>query len=194
MRTYCATQRRDTLFLLCREGFMRVASRFPGHVIVRPATSTPDRFAPKIRKRPKMPGPCNKKKRRRTVHKTQKMTKNSPEPGTKLEAETCDSQRKPGDSSSLCSRTPSQHLLTPPPIPYCPVDQPRQPKDWENLYTFDDADPKCLDDDFLLPAPYIYDPGNGPRVRDTHAFLSSKYFAQEPAIHVRHCTHRQDSV
>jgi hypothetical protein len=129
-----------------------------------------------------MPGPCNKKKKRRPAHKTQKTTKNPPEPQTKLEAETCDPEQKPGDSSP--SRTPSQHLLTPPPIPYCPIDQP---KDWEDLYTFDDADPKCLNDDFFLPAPYIYDPGNGPRVRDAHAFISSKYFAQEPAMHVRHC-------
>ena len=131
-----------------------------------------------------MPGPCNKKKKRRPAHKIQKTTKNPPELQTKLEAETCDPEQKPGDSSPSCSRTPSQHLLTPPPIPYCPIDQP---KDLEDLYTFDDADPKCLNDDFFLPAPYIYDPGNGPRVRDAHAFISSKYFAQEPAMHVRHC-------
>ena len=123
-----------------------------------------------------MPGPCNKKKKRRPAHKTQKTTKNPPEPETKLEAETCDPERP----SPSCSRTPSQHLLTPPPIPYCPVDQSK-------TYTFDDADPNCLNDDFFLPPPYIYDPGSGPRVRDAHAFISSKYFAQEPAMHVRHC-------
>ncbi|KAF8890676.1 hypothetical protein BD779DRAFT_1416443, partial [Infundibulicybe gibba] len=34
----------------------------------------------------------------------------------------------------------------------------------------------------LVPRlPYIHDPGNGPRVRDTRAFLSSSYFAQPPA-------------
>ena len=127
-----------------------------------------------------MPGPCNKKKKRRIAHKTQKTTKHPPEPGTKLDAETYDPKRNPSPS---CSWTPSQHLLTPPPIPSCPVDQP---KDWEDLYSLDDADPNCLNDDFFLPAPYIYDPGNGPRVRDAHAFISSKYFAQEPAMHVRH--------
>ncbi|KAF8346647.1 hypothetical protein F5887DRAFT_834094, partial [Amanita rubescens] len=40
---------------------------------------------------------------------------------------------------------------------------------------------------FLPPIPYIYDPGNGPRVRDTHAFLSSRYFAQKPAMHIPLC-------
>ncbi|KAG6890219.1 hypothetical protein C0995_010230 [Termitomyces sp. Mi166 len=35
----------------------------------------------------------------------------------------------------------------------------------------------------LMPkAPFIHDPGNGPRVRDVHAFLSSRFFAQSPAL------------
>jgi hypothetical protein len=35
----------------------------------------------------------------------------------------------------------------------------------------------AVHDDVLPQTPYIYDPGNGPRVKDTRAFLSS-YFAQ----------------
>ncbi|KAG6877275.1 hypothetical protein C0993_008923 [Termitomyces sp. T159_Od127] len=31
-------------------------------------------------------------------------------------------------------------------------------------------------------APFIHDPGNGPRVRDVRTFLSSKFFAQPPAL------------
>jgi hypothetical protein len=132
----------------------------------------------------KMPGPCNKKKRK-PANKSQKARK-PPKPETK--PETCDSEPK---LSPSCSRTPSQHLLTPPPTSYCPVDQPRHPKDWVDLSTFDDSvPPKCLEGDFLPPIPYIYDPGNGPRVRDTHAFLSSRYFAQKPAMHVCRCIHQ----
>lgn len=37
------------------------------------------------------------------------------------------------------------------------------------------------DDGVFIAAPNIYDPGNGPRVRDTRAFLSS-FFAQPPAL------------
>ncbi|KAJ3985873.1 hypothetical protein F5890DRAFT_1572633 [Lentinula detonsa] len=34
----------------------------------------------------------------------------------------------------------------------------------------------------LLQEPYIHDPGNGPRVRNTRAFLKSRYFSQPPAL------------
>ncbi|KAG6893189.1 hypothetical protein C0992_010955, partial [Termitomyces sp. T32_za158] len=34
----------------------------------------------------------------------------------------------------------------------------------------------------LPQAPLIHDPGNGPRVQDIRTFLSSKFFAQPPAL------------
>ncbi|KIK68121.1 hypothetical protein GYMLUDRAFT_36954 [Collybiopsis luxurians FD-317 M1] len=34
----------------------------------------------------------------------------------------------------------------------------------------------------LLQEPYIHNPGNGPRVRNTRAFLASRYFSQPPAL------------
>jgi hypothetical protein len=136
---------------------------------------------------PTMPGPCNNKKKRKPTNKSQKVRK---PPKSETKAETCDSEPKLEDSSPSCSRTPSQHLLTPPPISYCPVDKHRHPKDWVDLSTFDDVGPTCLEDDFLPPIPYIFDPGNGPRVRDTHAFISSRYFAQKPAMHVRRRIHQ----
>ncbi|KAF9463331.1 hypothetical protein BDZ94DRAFT_1259104 [Collybia nuda] len=40
---------------------------------------------------------------------------------------------------------------------------------------------------FVPPFPFIHDPGNGPRVRDTRAFLSSKFFAQPPAFDIPLC-------
>ncbi|EIW76688.1 hypothetical protein CONPUDRAFT_139423 [Coniophora puteana RWD-64-598 SS2] len=47
----------------------------------------------------------------------------------------------------------------------------------QRLNTFDDQNSVGL----IPPPPYIYDPGNGPRVRDTRGFLSS-FFAQPPAL------------
>lgn len=35
--------------------------------------------------------------------------------------------------------------------------------------------------------PFIYDPGTGPRVRDTRAFLTSRYFSQPPALDIPLC-------
>ncbi|KAF8438575.1 hypothetical protein L210DRAFT_3481759 [Boletus edulis BED1] len=59
------------------------------------------------------------------------------------------------------------------------------------LHDFDDAThdphespfdpPHPCDDGVFIATPSIYDPGNGPRVRDTRAFLSS-FFAQPPAL------------
>ncbi|KAG5638954.1 hypothetical protein H0H81_008454 [Sphagnurus paluster] len=35
--------------------------------------------------------------------------------------------------------------------------------------------------------PFIHDPGNGPRVRDTRAFIESKFFSQPPALDIPLC-------
>jgi hypothetical protein len=42
-------------------------------------------------------------------------------------------------------------------------------------------EPDENDDSILPPEPFIFDPGNGPRVRDTRTFLGS-FFAQPPAL------------
>ncbi|KAJ4478132.1 hypothetical protein J3R30DRAFT_3479680 [Lentinula aciculospora] len=39
-----------------------------------------------------------------------------------------------------------------------------------------------LNSSILLQEPYIHDPGTGPRVRNTRAFLASRYFSQPPAL------------
>jgi hypothetical protein len=46
------------------------------------------------------------------------------------------------------------------------------------------GEPKELEvvDKTVLEEPCIHDPGNGPRVRDIHAFLKSRFFAQGPAL------------
>ncbi|KAH6911935.1 hypothetical protein BKA70DRAFT_1265951 [Coprinopsis sp. MPI-PUGE-AT-0042] len=37
-------------------------------------------------------------------------------------------------------------------------------------------------EELVMKPAFIHDPGNGPRVRDTEAFLSSRFFAQPPAL------------
>ncbi|PBK71713.1 hypothetical protein ARMSODRAFT_1016713 [Armillaria solidipes] len=46
--------------------------------------------------------------------------------------------------------------------------------------------PTPTDHDVVPKLPFIYDPGNGPRVRDTGSFLSS-FFAQAPAMDIPMC-------
>lgn len=53
-----------------------------------------------------------------------------------------------------------------------PLDDPHPHASHESPHPYDDR--------FFIATPNIYDPGNGPRVRDTRAFLSS-FFAQPPA-------------
>ncbi|THV02658.1 hypothetical protein K435DRAFT_749049 [Dendrothele bispora CBS 962.96] len=59
--------------------------------------------------------------------------------------------------------------------------------DETSTYAYDgctyDEDENSEEPPGILPQkPYIHDPGNGPRVRDTRAFLASGYFAQAPAL------------
>lgn len=103
-----------------------------------------------------MPGPRNihaKKKRKSSGKKDKK-----PKPW--LDATS---------SHSTTSRSPTLSPL--------PPFTPPQP------YSFHDI-AESLDsvvEEILPQVPYIHDPGNGPRVRDTRAFLSS-YFAQPPSL------------
>lgn len=72
-----------------------------------------------------------------------------------------------------------------------PVPEFQQPP--PQIYDLDDTDddlppdeppyesPRPCDDGLFIAAPNIYDPGNGPRVRDPRAFLSS-FFALPPAL------------
>lgn len=39
-------------------------------------------------------------------------------------------------------------------------------------------------EELVMKPAFIHDPGNGPRVRDTEAFLNSRFFAQPPALDV----------
>ncbi|KAF8637164.1 hypothetical protein AX17_003068 [Amanita inopinata Kibby_2008] len=130
-----------------------------------------------------MPGPSNNRRRRKATSKTRKNnTKKSCKSKTEFDEKAAErlhelSQQLDESSPPSSTRSPSQ-LLTPSPVPYQRTYE--QQKDWENLYAFEE-------DQFLPPTPYIHDPGNGPRVRDTRAFLSSSFFAQKPALDIPLC-------
>lgn len=74
--------------------------------------------------------------------------------------------KKPSQSQDVSQ--PSKTLLEP----------PRHIHDLDD--TVDDP-PHPYHNGVFIAAPNIYDPGNGPRVRDTRAFLSS-FFALPPAL------------
>ncbi|KAJ8518731.1 hypothetical protein ONZ45_g4250 [Pleurotus djamor] len=132
-----------------------------------------------------MPGPCNGKKKRRTQGKSQKMVKASK------------SNPKTDDSSSPSSPSP-QEIITPPPgilepfgygTAYTAIAEPKYVEEYSYSTPYriatrlDEATVTGIEDPFevALKQPYIYDPGNGPRVRNTRMFLSSSFFAQRPA-------------
>ena len=52
----------------------------------------------------------------------------------------------------------------------------------ERLFSLDDHVPGTVEE-VMLKQPFIYDPGNGPRVRIAKEFISS-FFAQPPAFDV----------
>jgi hypothetical protein len=109
-----------------------------------------------------MPGPCNRKK--------QKNGNKRSRPRLSLESTS---------SSCTASSADSQHVPTPPPI-----SSVHAPKVAERDAVFEEgsyAEEEPYIGEGLPQKPFIHDPGNGHRVRDTRAFLSS-FFAQAPAL------------
>ncbi|KAF9444957.1 hypothetical protein P691DRAFT_711070 [Macrolepiota fuliginosa MF-IS2] len=122
-----------------------------------------------------MPGPTNnKKKQKRKAQLKNKKKKTNPKPPT------------PPPSNPPSSPSSVVEFWTPPQSDayQASVSQYSPCRDYEY-----DSNP-------LIPEkPFIYDPGNGPRVRDTRAFLSSKFFSQPPAWDVPLCAEfAQDEV
>ncbi|KAL9710535.1 hypothetical protein Ac2012v2_006069 [Leucoagaricus gongylophorus] len=120
-----------------------------------------------------MPGPNNKKKR-----KAQSKNKNK----NVLQTVQPDARPPTPTASRPSPSLPSTELPTPLSISNeHPIDSlldQQQDKSYPYL-----PQSELL----LLEKPFIYDPGNGPRVRDTRAFLASKFFAQPPAWDVPLC-------
>ncbi|KAF9238325.1 hypothetical protein BU15DRAFT_47809 [Melanogaster broomeanus] len=118
-----------------------------------------------------MPGPCNTKKKKKLQFRRE--------------------NKAPPARTSLDNRLDQQ--CTPPPLPPCETEPP-QPLNGNPLNRcspeYDVCNPHASPDyhnphpqefNTLLTSPNIYDPGNGPRVRNAHSFLSS-FFAQPPSM------------
>lgn len=126
-----------------------------------------------------MPGPSNTKKRRKVQTKTLKkksLGRHLPEisedkapPPTTSSSEN-DEKTPPNQAPNLTPTLPPYVGLRPP----LPLEPSRIRKKGEDPYS----------ENVIPPQPFIYDPGNGPRVRDPRAFLASKYFSQPPAFNV----------
>ncbi|KAF7345096.1 hypothetical protein MVEN_01673200 [Mycena venus] len=117
-----------------------------------------------------MPGPCNSRKKRKSGNKRSK-------PRLSLE-------------STSSSSTDSQYLQTPPSI--SPVNTPKVAN--EDVRVFEEEESYASEVEGLPQKPFIHDPGNGHRVRDMRAFLSS-FFAQPPALEDPLCAEfSQDEV
>ena len=99
-----------------------------------------------------MPGPCNGKKKRRLQSK--KFKKNLPISNSP------DNEKDQHSSAQTVEMDDPQHSVS--------QDRCASVRTVER-------------DTFMLQTPYIHDPGNGPRVRNTRAFLSS-FFAQPPSL------------
>lgn len=133
-----------------------------------------------------MPGPSNSKKQRKSRSKPQRLLKESKPRTPSL---------KDGNDTSAPSSPSPQQVVTP---PLAAADFAANGTAFTPLTVFEALD-DCSDpirdvpsirhdheheerQAIALKQPYIYDPGNGPRVRDTRAFLTSSYFAQQPAL------------
>ena len=133
-----------------------------------------------------MPGPSNSsnsnvKRKRKSRGKENKSQNVLPVPAQPLlSQESTTAQEAPTDhksnlpSRALPPRPP--YLRTPSPLPY----QLQNSK--ERLFSLDDHVPGTVEK-VMLKQPFIYDPGNGPRVRIAKEFISS-FFAQPPAYDV----------
>lgn len=142
-----------------------------------------------------MPGPSNVKK------KPRKSNTKSPKNASKKSPQTDDSLSLCDPDSPLhlhashrgrrhSSGSPSLHSPTQPHTPASPVHFYELPLtsstfSKEEVEAVRGTEELVFDDghapEFLPQAPFIHDPGNGPRVRDTRMFLGS-FFAQPPAL------------
>jgi hypothetical protein len=117
-----------------------------------------------------MPGPSNMKKKRKSQGKSQKKKP------VKHNASSSTTHDSPRCLSACSSRSDSQQPVTPPPVHVITSTKAQA--------TLSVLSVKAEEHVPHL-TPFIYDPGTGPRVRDTRAFLTSRYFSQPPALEVK---------
>ena len=126
-----------------------------------------------------MPGPSNSnvKRKRKSRGKDNKSRNIQLVPAQPQLSQESAAQEPPTDyKSNLPSLSPPPYSRTPSPLPY----QLQNSK--ERLSSLDDHVPGTVEE-AMLKQPFIYDPGNGPRVRIAKEFISS-FFAQPPAFDV----------
>ena len=126
-----------------------------------------------------MPGPSNSnvKRKRKSRGKDNKSQNIQPVPAQPQPSQESTVQEPPTDyKSNLPSLPPPPYSKIPSPLPY----QLQNSK--ERLSSLDDHVPGTVEE-VMLKQPFIYDPGNGPRVRIAKEFISS-FFAQPPAFDV----------
>ena len=129
-----------------------------------------------------MPGPSNAK-RKAAKSKKKKTAKPTVKPTVETTVITESSTIQSSNGSSSSSPSPDLLLLTPPPLSILsscisiPDKHPPPSMPQLDLHHIEEV---------LCQKPFIHDPGNGPRVRDTRAFLASSYFSQPPALDVRY--------
>ncbi|TRM60056.1 hypothetical protein BD626DRAFT_461778 [Schizophyllum amplum] len=109
-----------------------------------------------------MPGPSNRKKGK-SQKKAAKAAQHSQPPAP------------PAAASPECAEEPAPEAPLPQLLP--------EPPSYHQPHTLSPRPPEY---DVGLPGfvpqePFIYDPGNGPRVRDARAFVDSRYFSHGPA-------------
>jgi hypothetical protein len=122
-----------------------------------------------------MPGPCNLKKKRGNQAKKDKREKLR---RAQRSSESATSSSPHGDKPEPVQWHDPDLETTPPSCRPTSL----SPLEFSNA-NFERTTPNSSPDiPEGTPYVYIHDPGNGPRVRDTRAFLSS-FFAHPPAIH-----------
>lgn len=115
-----------------------------------------------------MPGPRNIQKKRKSNIKPSKKEKSCHVSLNGLERTASDASSSPSSPSPDYPVTPPSQLYDVAPKQDMPIKETVG----------------SVVEEILMQQPYIHDPGNGPRVRDTRAFLESSFFAQLPALDV----------
>lgn len=142
-----------------------------------------------------MPGPSNGRKKRKSRGKEQKKKKTVSSFQPSLDA-SIDSNHKTSNSSDSSS-SPPVHA----PISHVRDEQSIHPVSFqavEQAHDIYEPPLACTEDDYshiLLQKPFIYNPGNGPRVTNMRGFLASRFFSQPPALENPLCAEfAQDAV
>jgi len=123
-----------------------------------------------------MPGPANARRKRKNRNNKASNKAKTTAPAKAVDSE----QTKPAlqhDDSSSSPSSPSPGVLRTPSPSFFELLTREKP------YVMEEGALQVVEEK-MCQEPFIYDPGNGPRVRDARMFMTS-FFAQPPSIDVR---------